>query len=572
MQIMRRQWSLGGLRGVVHTMRVAVVVVLLIGTRVAVAQRWQDATPDCLGTTAEWSSKIELADLDGDGTVDILVPNGGDYDTAGAKEPVRIWKNLGNWSVAGSHCTEISSEVTGGFTGLSRFIKVADVDGDGRLDILTGGAYQTQLKLFLNKATGWVDASDQLPQQPTSIGDAEFGDVDGDGDLDIVLAEWGAIDPDVNGYPGGRTKLYVNDGTGHFTDVTETQMPAQLVKWSWDIEFVDVDNDFDLDILVSSKLSPTSYLFTNDGTGHFTNQPDALPHFTNNYEFEPMDIDGDGFLDLVTINDGVNDTEHIFHNRGDGTYADETSTRLTGTANPANVDDNAAVWLDADGDGDADILIASLSGPERLLLNDGSGHFTLAAGSATPDDTPGSLGIAVGDLDGDGRLDVVQAQGEVAFPEKVQLATSMIAIDTVPPVVSGIEMLTTAGGVLHARVHDHQSPSHAFDWQRVWVTYNGGTEVDMTWYGEYLWSATLPSGLASYQVCAKDRRGNLGCSTMITLGAGADAGAVGDNADAGNPTTMTTPKGCGCQSADPGGGLLIVLVIVSSRIRSRARR
>jgi hypothetical protein len=547
-------------RGDVHNMRAVVCqigfIVILAGTRVAAAQRWQDATANCLGTTAEWSSKIEVADLDGDGNVDILVPNGGDYDTAGAAEPVRIWKNLGNWSQPGSHCTEISNDVTGGFTGLSRMIKVADVDGDGDLDILTGGAYQTQLKLFLRTPTGWVDASDQLPQQLTSIGDAEFGDVDGDGDLDIVLAEWGATSPGQAGYPGGRTRLYLNDGTGHFTDVTATQMPDLLVKWSWDIEFVDVDNDFDLDILVSSKLSPTSYLFRNDGTGHFTNQPDALPHFTNNYEFEPMDIDNDGFLDLITINDGANDTEHIFHNRGDGTYADETSTRLTGTANPANVDDNAAVWLDVDADGDADLLIASLSGPERLLLNDGSGHFTLANGPSTPDDTPGSLGIAVADLDGDGRLDVVQSQGEVDFPEKVQLATSAIAIDTVPPVVSGLEQLTAAGGTLHARVHDHQSPSHAFDWQRVWVTYNGGTEVDMKWYGEYLWSAPLPAGLASYQVCAKDRRGNQGCSAMVTIGGGAD---FGDFVDAGGPVTMTTPKGCGCRSNDPGGAFIVLV-------------
>jgi hypothetical protein len=547
------------------------LLVLVTSGRIAAAQRWVDATAGCLGTTAEWSSKIEVADLDGDGLVDILVPNGGDYDTPGTAEPTRIWKNTGNWSQAGSHCTEISADAVGGFTGLSRMIKVADVDGDGDLDILTGGAYGTQLKLFLRTPTGWVDASDQLPQQATSIGDAEFGDVDGDGDLDIVLAEWGPLAPGDPNYVGGRTRLYLNDGTGHFTDATAAQMPTDLVGWSWDIEFVDVDNDFDLDILVSSKLSSTSFLFRNDGTGHFTNDPNALPHFTNNYEFEAMDIDGDGDLDLVTINDGLNDTEHIFVNRGDGTFADETSTRLTGTANPAGADDNAAVWLDVDADGDADLLIASLSGPERLLLNDGSGHFTLATGLSTPNDTPGSLGIAVADLDGDGRLDVVQSQGEVAFPEKVQLATSAIAIDTVPPVVSSLETISRAGGVVRARVHDHQSPSHAFDWQRVWIAYTDGTgdhEVDMKWYGEYLWSATLPAGLAHYQACAKDRQGNMGCSAVIALN---DSVEFGDTVDAG--TGIAGHKsGCGCRSVDaPGSGCLAIVVVIGLR-RRRATR
>ncbi len=70
------------------------------------------------------------------------------------------------------------------------------------------------------------------------------------------------------------------------------------------LELVDVDNDADLDVLVSCKRCPGSYLFRNDGNGVFTDDPRGLPQYTNNYELEPMDLDGDGFLDLVTINDG----------------------------------------------------------------------------------------------------------------------------------------------------------------------------------------------------------------------------------------------------------------------------
>src|SRR5262249_32276677 len=155
---------------------------------------------------------------------------------------------LGNWSQAGMHCSEISAQAVGGFTGLSRMIKVADVDGDGDLDIITGGAWHTQLVLYLRDGDGWTDATAQLPQQRTSIGDAEFGDVDGDGDLDLVLADWGDKDPGSTGYPGGKTRLYLNDGHGNFTEAAD-QMPDLLVKWSWDLELVDVDNDWDLDIL-----------------------------------------------------------------------------------------------------------------------------------------------------------------------------------------------------------------------------------------------------------------------------------------------------------------------------------
>jgi hypothetical protein len=541
------------------------------------AQRWQDATAPCLGTTSEtgqeWANKVEVADVDGDGRIDILFANGGDYDTVGANQPARVFGNAGSGA-----CTDISATAVGGFSGHSRMIKAADIDGDGDLDILTGGAYQSQLRLFVRDSVNhtWTDATAQLPQQLTSIGDAEFGDVDGDGDLDIVLADWGAKSPGSPSYVGGQTRLYLNDGSGHFTDAT-SQLPTALVAWSWDMELVDVDNDFDLDILVSCKLCDHQFLFLNDGTGHFTDASTQLPTATNNYEFEPMDIDGDGDLDLITLNTGPDSKSRLFVNDGHGNFTDETAARIAASANPG-ADDNAAVWLDVDADGDADLLIASLSGPERLLINDGSGHFTLAAGSSTPDDTPGSLGIAVADLDGDGRLDVVQSQGEEGFGDKVQLATAAVAVDTAAPVISNVQVVA-AGSIVHARVHDHQSPSHLHDWQAVQLVPDGsaGDAIAMQWYGEYLWSALLPAGATSYQVCATDRAGNHACSDSVAAGVGADtvagtdAGGSGnpDQPDAGGAPGMHGGGGC-CDTGggDPRGGLLVLaLVAVSARTR-----
>ncbi len=465
-----------------------------------------------------------------------------------------FWRNTGGWDTTGSHCEDISAQALGGFTGLSRAIKAADIDGDGDLDIVTGGAYQTQLVLWKRDGavggTGaWVDATAQLPQQATSIGDIEFGDVDGDGDLDMLLAEWGPIDPGAGNYQGGRTRLYLNDGAGTFTDVTDTQMPDVLIGWSWDVELVDVDNDWDLDALVSCKLCTTSHVFRNDGSGHFTDDPNALPHHRNNYEFEAMDIDGDGDLDLATINDGGQSKNTLLVNDGTGTFTD-ASAQLGD--NPS-ADDNVAVWLDVDDDGDADLLVGSL-GTDRLLLNDGTGQFTRAP-SATPNDTPATLGLAAADLDGDGRLDLVQGQGEVAFPDKIQLASTMVAADTQPPVIA-FEQLADR---VVARIHDRHSPAHPHDYQRVWAHTASG-DVDLAWYGEYLYTAPTTGTLA---VCAIDAAGNQACSGDVT-GDGQPGG------DAGMPP-IGEASGC-CETGGGPSGTLVPVAVIAGWLGRRRRR
>ena len=153
---------------------------------------------------------------------------------------------------------------------LSRAIKVRDVNDDGHVDVFFSGTYQTASRLMLGHGGGrFSDASKtHLPHHNASLGDIEFGDADLDGDLDLLLADWGEGNPMKNA--GGRAMLWLNDGEGHFSEVTAERMPQTLVRFSWDVEFVDVDNDFDLDIMVSSKLSEGSFLYENDGSGKFT--------------------------------------------------------------------------------------------------------------------------------------------------------------------------------------------------------------------------------------------------------------------------------------------------------------
>jgi FG-GAP-like repeat len=485
------------------------------------ASVWEDATRTTIGVTKEstWTNKVELADINGDGLVDVLFANGGGYDSPGSPTFSQVFLNRG----PGQMFEEATRQAFGPTPMLARVIKVRDVNADGSPDILVGTTYETQSQLYLGDASGNFTnvTRTHLPQIKASIGDLEFGDVDGDGDLDVVLADWGPGSPMLN--EGGRTVLWLNDGTGHFTNATGERMPDVPVKFSWELEFVDVDNDYDLDILVSCKMCEGSFLFENDGTGSFSDvTQQKLPQFTNNYDFEAMDVNGDDYLDVVTINDGLSYQEHMFLNNREGGFRDETA-RLWPDSENVGLDDNMAVFLDFASDGDADLLIGSLDDPDRLLLNDGSGKLKLVNhAKSVLGDTPGTLGIAVADLNSDRKLDVVQAQGETAWPEKVFLGKN-IPVDTAPPVITEVEKISASEAdrpiQVRARVHDTKSPTMPHDWRSVvlrWRMDGQTQQTPMQWYGEYLWRGMIdepPAGDFSYKVCATDAAGNKACAS-----------------------------------------------------------
>lgn len=522
---MRRTWVV-----VIVTMAIAVIV-LSVGTPATGDGRqaapsagplWIDTTREAIGTTKFWTNKVEIADIDGDGRPDLLFANGGDYSTPGTPEPNQVFLNTG----PGFRFAEATVQVLGPTPDLARVIKARDLNGDGLTDIVVGTTYQTQSRLFLGEGKGRFTevTATHLPAQALNVGDLEPGDVDGDGDLDLVLADWGPGNNMTN--DGGRTRLWLNDGAGRFTDATDRHMPDIKVRFSWDLEVADVDNDADLDVLVSCKRCGGSYLFRNDGAGTFSDDPRALPQYTNNYEFEPMDMDGDGFLDLVTMNDGEivggnssSRREHVFRNDGKGRFRDATDAWWP-PADNVGEDDNMVAFLDYDSDGDSDFIVGSLSGPDRLLVNDGRGRLTARLDVFGGEPTPGTLGIALADLDGDGRVDVVQGQGEhkTAIEERV-FSGRGLAPDTAPPSVTMVGVREVPGGrrVVHARAHDRKSPSLATEWKRVsveWMGPGGTREAPMRWYGEYLWRADWLAGVdpaTPYRVCATDVAGLTTC-------------------------------------------------------------
>jgi hypothetical protein len=180
-------------------------------------------------------------------------------------------------------------------------------------------------------------------------------------------------------------------------------------------------------------------------------------------------------------------------------------------------DDNVIAFLDVESDGDADFIVGSLDGPDRLIVNDGSGHLVADPNVFEGPATPGTLHIGLGDLDGDGRLDVVEGEGEAASADHVFLGTEALAPDTAAPVIEAVTLREVPGEGIEvlARIHDRKTPVTPDDFRSVTATV-GDVEAPLGWVGDRLWRAHVDwDGAApavdEVRVCAVDRAGNEGC-------------------------------------------------------------
>ncbi|MFO7562148.1 MAG: VCBS repeat-containing protein [Enhygromyxa sp.] len=501
-----------------------------------------------------WTNHLRVTDIDGDGDLDILLANYGDFFQGNnAPQPLVVYQNDGNGDF-----TNVSASAVGNYSGNLRMIAVGDVDGDGYPDIYGPSGTGSAHVLFMNDGTGqFVDEADlRLPNDYPQSGAARMGDVDGDGDLDIFAADGYAN----SGPPYGR--LYINDGTGMFEEAVGA-IPDSISGYDIDdVEFVDVDRDFDLDLIVNAHAGGTGALWLNDGTGTFSPGGTlAPPGPGSNYHYNvaPCDVDGDGDLDLWIDNTGGSYTEQLQINDGNGNFTDETAQRVSG--NPTGSDDNGVVCVDIDDDGDFDAVIVALGSPERLLINDGNGNFTLQA-QAFPGPTDCSLWAEFGDLDGDHRLDLVTGQGECpnASTNKLYMgngdqpqdstAPKIIAVSDVPDGNPG-DTIVALFAVSDRTVTD-EGPQQV---RAFAVVTDTNQELPAKFVGGDLFRVELPSdalGTVSVELCAEDGAGNLGCSDPVSYEIGEGSGdGDGDGDPSGDGDGDEDPSGDG--DGDPSG-------------------
>jgi hypothetical protein len=338
------------------------------------------------GTDTDLTVSVVVGDVDADGDLDIA------QGESGKQNVVYLNDGVGNF-------TTFSNFGTG--TDWTQSVAIGDMDSDGHLDLVTGNSVELNA-IYLNDGSGNFTSRSSRPFSP-DIGDIKsvaVGDMDSDGDLDIVA-----------GNQVARSKVYLNDGLGNFT----TSHPfGPSAPWNSSVAVGDMDGDGDLDIVTGRTTSIgdlPNVVYFNDGLGNFTTSRDFGPSTNHTLSVAVGDMDGDGDLDIVLGTEGVQNS--VYFNDGLGNF---TVSRDFG---PGTNDTVSLAVGDMNGDGNLDIVASNswaysttLSGvipgsaQDAVYLNDGLGNFPMTGGRYFGTGTDSTLG-RIGDMDGDGDLDIV---------------------------------------------------------------------------------------------------------------------------------------------------------------------
>ena len=375
-----------------YLFKLILVSVTMISSEVLMAQSFTEQTSISLQQIN--SKSVAWGDYDNDGDLDILISGANSLN----QQFSGVYKNNGNNSFTLQTGISLTTAETGS-------VSWGDYNNDGYLDILITGSTSNgyMSKVYKNNGNNTFTEQASISLLPIMGGNAEWGDYDNDGDLDILLSGYESSNGEIS-------KLYTNNGNNTFTELTSLSMIGlQYGSMDWG----DYNNDGALDFIIVGRDYNYAYyakLYKNNGNGSFTENTSASYPGVYDGSVEWGDYDADGFIDLlITGQSSSGNIAKVYKNNGNGTFSHQSGIVL------ATVNNSDGTWGDYDNDGDLDILLVGSDNGTKLskiFKNNGNNTFS--------DQT--SIGLAAiggavtwGDYDNDGDLDIIMTGNDGSY-------------------------------------------------------------------------------------------------------------------------------------------------------------
>ncbi|MEM7129177.1 MAG: VCBS repeat-containing protein [Chloroflexota bacterium] len=330
-------------------------------------------------TESDRTTSLALADADGDGDLDLMVGNHADN----VSRPNRYYVNTGTQIAATAIVT--TATWTSTIEDKTNDLAWADVNNDGLLDLATANLFQSETVLrnvasFVAQEPVW--ASTTVDGRIDVTKTVAWGDVDDDGDLDLIVGNQGT--PNV---------LYANENGSLSTSPLWHSAEADE---TFSVAWGDVDNDGDLDLIVGNMGQPNR-LYRNQDGQLSTTADWSSSVARNTWHVSWGDMDNDGDLDLA-VGNGYEKNEFYRNDNG-------TLTALPVWESVDANDSRSLAWGDVDGDADLDVVVGNWGQMDRLYKNV-NGTFIIG-GYWNSSLNRNTHAVALADLDNDGDLDLI---------------------------------------------------------------------------------------------------------------------------------------------------------------------
>ena len=341
--------------------------------------------PDLINTTVAYNAadrhSLILKDVDGINGLDIIFQDA-------SLSTLSLYKNLGSASFA-------SEDVLANDFRYINSIDAKDINSDGSIDIVTTSRNDDQVSWF-NNTDGLGDYVNEIriTSSATFANHVDYGDIDGDGDLDLVSSSHG----------DSRIAWYENvDGEGNFSNIQE--LISITSEKPRNVFLVDIDGDDDNDVLAYSYLDSATdeyrlIWFENDGSGNFSEEQLIYGNLDEGFiRIDYADVDGDTDIDIMAVMSG--NLLLIFRNNGDGTFAvPEEIAPTTSSFAYRN-----AQFEDVDGDNDIDLLV--LNNEQLIWYDNATGTGDYITIHVVSDFNGYQPAFDVADIDGDNDMDII---------------------------------------------------------------------------------------------------------------------------------------------------------------------